>query len=124
VFVQYIHSRIKGTPYGQNKSRGNTEAPAKWTEAVIQQTSVLPKISEACLLKVTFILPEDKFPKDFPYGPDLDNLLKRFLDALNHTIFSDSRGKDSCIISITATKTRATEKEEAGAVIEILPVAV
>jgi Holliday junction resolvase RusA-like endonuclease len=122
--MPYIYRKITGIPYSRNKNRGNMDAPIEWTKAIKQQTSDLPKISEACLLKVTFILPEDKFPKDFPYGPDLDNLLKRFLDALNETVFSGSRGKDSCIISITATKTRATKKEEAGAVIEILPVSV
>lgn len=25
-------------------------------------------------MKITFLLPADKFPTDFPYGPDLDNL--------------------------------------------------
>jgi hypothetical protein len=49
--------------------------------------SYLPRISEVCILKVTFLLPPDKYPKNLPYGPDLDNLLKRFLDLLNETVF-------------------------------------
>ena len=73
-------------------------------------------------MKVTFLLPPDKFPTDFPYGSDLDNLLKRFLDALNETIFSESKGKDSCIVSMHVTKTRVNSNDEAGALLEILPV--
>lgn len=75
-------------------------------------------------MKVTFLLPPDKFPKDFPYGPDLDNLLKRFMDALNETIFSETQGKDSCVVMLTVMKTRAASNQEAGAHLEILPVSV
>src|SRR6266478_1177425 len=111
----YIAVRIKGIPYSKSKHRGAVEAPAAWTTTVRQATRGLPKIKEACILKITFMLPANKFPPNFPFGPDLDNLLKRFLDALNETVFSDARGKDSCIISLHLMKTRVETAKEAGA---------
>jgi len=74
------------------------------------------------VLKATFLLPPDKFPTDLPYGLDLDNLLKLFLDALNETIFSEAKGKDSCVISMTVMKTMVPSNKEAGVHLEILPV--
>ena len=75
-------------------------------------------------MKVTFLLPPDKFPSDFPYGPDLDNLLKRFMDALNHTIFSGTHGGDSCVVMLTVMKTKVATSIEAGVHLEVLPVSV
>ncbi len=122
--MQYITVKISGIPYGKDKHRGDTEAPERWSQAVKQQTVHLPKVKEACIMKVTFLLPSDKYPTDFPYGPDLDNLLKRFQDALNETIFSETQGKDSCVISMNVTKTKVMNREEAGVHLEILPVSV
>jgi Holliday junction resolvase RusA-like endonuclease len=82
---------IRGVPYSQAKSRGNKSAAANWSTSIIEQTSNFPKVKEACALKVTFLLPPNKFPTDFPYGPDLDNLLKRLLDGLHKTIFFSNR---------------------------------
>lgn len=123
-WVHYILRKIKGIPYGMNKTRGDMLAPQLWTQAIINQTADLPRVSEACILRVTFFLPADKFPSDFPYGPDLDNLLKRFLDALNTTIFCNSKGNDSCVISMHAAKTKTDELNDSGAFLEILPVSV
>lgn len=121
--MKYISIFVKGIPYGGGKrTRGDIQAPERWSEAIKQQTSNFPKVKEACIMKVTFLLPPDKFPTDFPYGSDLDNLLKRFLDALNETIFSETQGKDSCVISMNVTKTKVIGAEEAGAHLEILPV--
>ncbi len=120
--MRYIVKKISGIPYGKSKSRGDTEAPEKWTQSVIEQTKNLPKVTEACILHVIFLLPPNKFPKDLPYGPDLDNLMKRFSDALNQTIFSDAKGKDSCIIEMCVMKTNIGSDNEAGALLEILPV--
>jgi Holliday junction resolvase RusA-like endonuclease len=122
--MNYISIFIKGIPYGKSKTRGDIEAPSRWSEAVKMQTEKLPKVKEACILKVTFLLPADKFPTDFRYGPDLDNLLKRFLDALNETIFSEAPGKDSCIISMNVTKVKVSNTEDAGVQLEVLPVSV
>jgi Holliday junction resolvase RusA-like endonuclease len=122
--VSYVNIKISGVPYSKLKSRGDRSALERWNDAVRTQTCHLPRISEACILKVTFLLPPDKYPKNFPYGPDLDNLLKRFLDLLNETIFCDASGCDSCIVSIHAMKTRVETIEEAGANLEILPVSV
>jgi len=122
--LSYINIKISGVPYSKLKSRGDHLAPERWDDAVRTQTMGLPRISEACILKVTFLLPPDKYPKNLPYGPDLDNLLKRFLDLLNGTVFCEASGCDSCIVSIHAMKTRVATVAEAGAHLEILPVSV
>src|SRR3990172_12671836 len=110
--MTYISHKIKGVPYCRNKTTGNTNALREWTQAVINQTNSLPKVKEACIMKVTFLLPPNKFPRDFPYGPDLDNLMKRFLDALNKTIFSESQGHDSCVIELNVMKTKVESDEK------------
>jgi len=122
--MSYINHLIKGIPYSRNKSRGKIEAADVWSEQVRLQTASLPRVKEACALKVTFLLPPDKFPADFPYGPDLDNLLKRFMDALNHTVFSETQGGDSCVVMLTVMKTKVASLAEAGAHLEVLPVSV
>jgi Holliday junction resolvase RusA-like endonuclease len=122
--MNYISRKITGIPYGRNKTRGDKEAPVQWTQSVIEQTRNLPRINEACILKVTFLLPPNKFPADLPHGPDLDNLLKRFFDALNETVFSQTQGKDSCVIQVTATKTKVDSERDSGALLEILPIKV
>lgn len=120
----YIYRKILGIPFGQKKVKGDVSAPPKWTRAVVDQTKDLPKVRGACLLRVTFLLPEDKFPTDLPYGPDLDNLTKRLLDALSQTIFSQAPGKDSCVIALHVMKTRVDSVDQAGATFEVLPVSV
>jgi Holliday junction resolvase RusA-like endonuclease len=120
--MSYISVRIEGVPYSKSKMRGKVDAPAQWTKKAIEQTKDLPKVQNACFLKITFLLPPDKFPPNFPYGPDLDNLLKRFLDALNQTVFSETPGKDSCVVSLQVMKTKVDDERMAGAHIEILPV--
>jgi Holliday junction resolvase RusA-like endonuclease len=122
--MTYINQLIRGIPYSRNKSRGKLHAADEWTAQIKVQTSHLARVKEACALKVTFLLPPDKFPSDFPYGPDLDNLLKRFMDALNHTIFSETKGGDSCVVVLTVLKTRVPSISEAGAHLEVLPVSV
>jgi Holliday junction resolvase RusA-like endonuclease len=122
--MKHIYKKISGIPYGKFKTRGQKNALKDWTEEVIKQTQNLPKVREACILRVTFLLPPDKFPSDFPYGPDLDNLLKRFLDALNETIFKDTQGDDSCVVSLHAMKTKVDSLKEAGAILEVLPVTI
>jgi Holliday junction resolvase RusA-like endonuclease len=122
--MKHIYKKISGIPYGKFKTRGQKNALKDWTEEVIKQTQNLPKVREACILRVTFLLPPDKFPSDFPYGPDLDNLLKRFLDALNETIFKDTQGGDSCVVSLHGMKTKVDSLKEAGAILEVLPVTI
>ena len=117
-----ITATIRGVPYAKAKSRGDLHAPERWTKAVVEQTRDLPVVTEACFLKLTFFLPSDKFPRDFPYGPDLDNLLKRTLDALQTTVFRDARGHDSCVVALSAMKAKVEDLADAGAHLEILPV--
>ena len=120
--MSYINHFIAGVPYSKAKSRGDKSAPAVWTETIKRETRNLPRVRDACVMKVTFLLPPDKFPSDLPYGSDLDNLLKRFMDALNDTVFSEATGKDSCVVSLTVMKTRAKSREVSGVHFEILPV--
>ncbi len=120
--MKHSIKRIAGIPYSRNKARGNKLAPKQWTQAVIDQTDSLPKVKEACIVKITFLLPPNKFPSDLPYGPDLDNLTKRFFDALNQTIFSETQGKDSCVIKVSVMKTRVESEKEARATLEVLPI--
>ena len=118
----YINVLIKGIPYAKSKLRGDRQAPARLSKVIVEQTGALPRVKEACVVKVTFLLPPDKFPADYPYGPDLDNLLKRLLDALNKTVFSEAKGADSCVVSMTVLKARVESVDQAGAHLEILPV--
>ena len=118
--LESFHFTIQGVPYGQDKATGRVEAAQDWTAAVKAQTASLPKVKGACLMRVTFRLPPDKFPLDHRFGNDLDNLLKRLFDALNETVFSDAPGNDGCVVSLEATKTGVKSKEESGAYLEIV----
>ena len=113
---------ISGIPYAHLKSRGDVAAPGRWTDEIKRQTAYLPKVVHPCVVRVTFRLSPEKFPKDHPYGSDLDNLLKRFFDALIETVFSDAPGKDGIVISIEATKVRVGHSSKAGADLEIIEI--
>ncbi len=106
---------IEGVPYGQSKVKGDVNAPARWTQTVKQATINLPKVEGPCFMIVVFVLPENKYPSDLPYGPDLDNLMKRLFDALNHTILSKVPGKDSSIIQLIVSKRKVLPNESTGA---------
>ncbi len=118
--MKNISLKILGIPYGKSKVRGNVCAPKDWSRAIIEQTKHLEKIKEPCFLEVTFYLPKNKYPKDLPHGSDLDNLLKRFFDALNETIFSEIEGKDSCVIELKAKKEPVSSGNEAGALLKVI----
>jgi Holliday junction resolvase RusA-like endonuclease len=118
-----IRCMVKGVPYCRTKNRGRTEAPAKWTKKVIKATGRLPKVMQPCAVSVTFLLPPDKFPKNLPYGPDLDNLTKRFLDALGKTIFGRARGGDSCVVELRVRKCKVRVEAKAGALLRVRPAA-
>ncbi len=119
--MNYISHKVSGQPYTATKILGNVAGLKIWTDAIIAQTSHLPLVTEACIFRVTFLLPANRFPSNYPYGPDLDNLLKLFLDALNQTVFRAAPGKDSCIVALEAMKTCVPD-EQAGAQFEILPI--
>jgi Holliday junction resolvase RusA-like endonuclease len=91
-----------------------------WKAEVVQQTADLPAIEGKCIMRVTFVLTDEAFRTAPPYGPDLDNLLKPFLDALKQTILGPHG--DSCIISVQATKAREGPGQIPGALLEILPI--
>jgi len=106
---------IEGIPYGQKKPKGDIKAPDRWTKAVEQATRNLPKVNGPCYMIAMFVLPEDKYPSDHPYGPDLDNLMKRLFDALNDTVFSEVLGKDGSVIQLVVSKRKAMQNEPTGA---------
>lgn len=120
--MRAVSQFVRGVPYGQDKVRGDTQAPGGWTDRIVAETRGLPRISGPCILKVTFYLPADKFPADHPYGNDLDNLVKRFCDALKTTVLADAPGQDGAIVMLEAAKARVDRAEEAGARFEIIEV--
>lgn len=105
-----IDTFIPGRPTVKRKIRGDKASPAQWRQSVIEHTKQLQKVKKPCRLKVLFCFAKDQFPKDFPYGPDIDNHLKSFQDALNETIFQDIPGGDSCIMELNAQKKKGTKK--------------
>jgi Holliday junction resolvase RusA-like endonuclease len=115
-----IKGHVVGTPFSRNKVRGNIEGLSKWSSLVVEQTQNLEKIYGPCKLCVTFRLPPSKRPKDHPFGNDLDNLLKRFCDALGKTILSEAPGKDGAIIDMEAKKIFVLSDKESGALFEIM----
>lgn len=106
---------IEGTPYCQRKSGGDIKAPVRWTEAVKQATKNLPKVKDQCYMIVVFVLPEDKYPSDHPYGPDLDNLIQPLFNALNDTVFSEVSGNDGSVVQLVVSKRKAMRNEPPGA---------
>jgi hypothetical protein len=120
--VPYLRIKIDGVPYPKIKSRGDKQAPKRWTAAVVAATGGLPKVKDACLVRVTYLIPRRNVPKDIPYGTDIDNLNKRFFDALSQTIFSEAKGRDSCVIALEAMKVVVESDSDAGAALEVLPV--
>ena len=113
---------ITGVPYAQAKVRGRKDGCAEWSEAVKRQTAHLRPVTGECQIRVTFKLPPSKYPSDHPYGMDLDNLLKRFLDALHETVFRDVPGRDGCVVELHAKKVKVASDDKAGAELEIVPV--
>jgi Holliday junction resolvase RusA-like endonuclease len=112
--------RVRGVPYPQIKATGNVEGRKVWTEAIVKATQNLRKVKGPVLVRVTFKLSKEKFHEANPYGTDLDNLLKRFFDALGRTVFSDAPGKDACVAAIEAAKVLVQNPSESGVDGEII----
>ena len=106
---------IEGIPYPKNKPTGDKEAAKKWSEAVKEQTETLQKVEGRCSMRVEFVLHKHSYLPDCPDGPDLDNLMKRLLDALNHTVFSEVAGKDGSVVQLVVSKRKAMQNEPTGA---------
>ncbi len=110
-----IEAFVQGTPYVKHKVRGYVQGLEEWSRAIQIQTQDLGKVEGPCQLNVEFVLPAGSFPLDHPFGPDLDNLLKRLLDALNETVLSEAPGGDGAITKLAARKRRARPREATGA---------
>lgn len=115
--------KVRGVPYPHIKATGNIGGTKKWTEAIVERTATLRKVTGPCLVRVTFKLTKEKFHEKNPYGTDLDNLLKRFFDALGQTVFSDAPGKDACVVAIEAVKVVVQNPSESGVDGEIIELA-
>jgi Holliday junction resolvase RusA-like endonuclease len=118
--IKALRFRIRGVPYPHTKVTGNIEGRNKWTEAIVAKTEKLQKINGPCLVRVTFSLSREKFHDGNPFGTDLDNLLKRFFDALGRTVFSEAPGKDACVVAIEAAKVLVLNPSESGVDGEII----
>ena len=110
-----IDKFIEGIPYPKDKVMGDVQAAKKWTQVVQQATAGFPKVKGAVNMNLTFVLPENKYPTDHPYGPDLDNLVKRFFDALNTTVFSMVPGMDGAVVKLTVSKRKVRKGKPTGA---------
>lgn len=110
-----VHAFVEGIPVKKKKTRGDLQTPARWRAAVKTQTSGLARMTGPCQLDVEFVLPQGSFPEDHPFGPDLDNLLKNTLDALNETVLIEVKGNDGSIVDLRARKRKARSNESTGA---------
>ena len=117
--MQNFEKMIVGVPYSQNKVKGRVAGCDEWTQTIIESTKSLPKLKPPYRIDIAFILPDSKYPKDHPYGSDLDNLTKRLFDALNNTIFSEAPGKDGSVIKMIVSKRLAIKNEPTGALISL-----
>ena len=95
---------IEGTPCSRFKRRGRAQAVGNWMSTVRRAAKDWPKVRGACMVGLYFYLGAEQFPKDYPFGPDLDNLTKSTLDGLGETVFSDAPGKDSCVVLLNVSK--------------------
>lgn len=105
-----INIFIKGNPSTLRRARGDKKRPLMWRKSIIEQTRWCKKVKWPCKMSVVFYFEERQFPENFPYGPDIDNHLKSFQDALNKTIFVKASGQDSCIMEIVAKKRMGVKK--------------
>lgn len=104
---------IEGNPLSPNGGAGLQA----WKNRVIEQTHDLEKVQQACKLRVAFRLSDEAYRTAPPFGPDLDNLLKPFLDALKVTVLQPC--EDACIVSLEASKSPAGLDSKPGALLEI-----
>lgn len=111
---------IKGIPTGRFKNRGNTSLVKNWRSKIIQETQDgIGKVKNECKMKVVFKFDTLQYPKDFPYGPDLDNQIKNLWDGLNETVFKNVPGHDSCVRILHVSKYPAKNENDTGVIIKI-----
>ena len=113
--MKHIVCRVRGSPYSRSRKAGSQS----WAQTVVEQTQHLPPVTGPCLLRITFQLPPDKYNDQSPYGPDIDNLVKKFVDTLKQTVLADAPGSDGCIIGLEAFKIPVSDEAEAGYVVAV-----
>jgi len=115
--MPYIAYRVAGSPYARSRKAGSQS----WVQSIVEATGHLPKVTGPCLLRLTFMLGPDKYDDQAPFGPDLDNLAKRFIDVLKHTVLAEAPGSDGCIVGIEAFKLPVDDESQAGVQFELIP---
>lgn len=113
---------IVGFAYPKHKSGGAVVEAEKWSQNIIEKTKELPKVNSPCSIKVDYYIAPERFTMGSPYGPDLDNLTKRLLDALKQTILSDAEGEDGCVMDLRISKRVAKPGEQQGVRITTEPI--
>jgi Holliday junction resolvase RusA-like endonuclease len=108
-----LSTHIWGEPFCKPYRGRRPTAVAKWESNIAEATADWPLILGPCRLGVTFFLPLDKYAAPGSMGPDLDNLLKRLLDALKTTVFRPP-SDDSYVVELRAAKFQAGTMADAG----------
>ncbi len=116
-----LSTYIWGEPFCKPYTGRRPAAAAKWEADIAEATAAWPLVLGPCKLAVTFFLPADKYAAPNSMGPDLDNLLKRLLDALKRTVFRPP-SDDSFVVELTAAKFRAGTLADAGVHLHIVAV--
>lgn len=112
----YVDPVPKGRPRLSRGGHAFTPLKTRESERIIQlmaqkQHGALPIADGPIQIDVEFVMPKPKRPKNKSYHvtrPDLDNLLKLVLDALNGILWND----DAQIFGITAKKRYVTDAEK------------
>lgn len=111
---------IVGFPVSKFKVNGDKNKIKEWKAAVIRQTQdSIGLLKGECKMKIVFKFHSSQYPLDLPYGPDLDNCTKSLWDALNETLFLNTKGHDSCVKQLDVSKYKYSEENKCGAVIKI-----
>ena len=106
--IKVVDIFIDGFPTVKKKCRGDKSKPQKWAGQIFEATKkYVGCVGGACKMSVLFMFDQSQYPRDLPFGPDLDNYLKSFQDVLNKTVFNKVAGGDSSVVELIARKRKA-----------------
>lgn len=112
----YVDPVPKGRPRMSRGGHAFTPLKTREAERIVQlmaqkQHGNLPLVGGPMQIDLEFVMDRPKKPKNKNYHvtrPDLDNLVKLVLDALNGVLWND----DAQIFSLSAKKRYVTDKEQ------------